>query len=793
MMDRQTGTLGLALASVILLQSLLVVSADTVITAEGTEIFSAGSFEEEGDWSISATSGFSGNPALYTAGMVADGELSFTHDRPENLEVETSWAETSITASNSSTGAPDSFYTWSKGPNITVGGFDFSALHSRAIANVSLVLHFEIPDNLNSDSVRIILQGVGNDRLVTTYTRTLSGVFKMNNPLVVPVDDLADWNWNYIEGASVTFDYVSQGGGSDDSEVRVDAVGIRVKYYQPWYSFENSIAISTLFGDGSPIVDISPYEGITNNLDIESCGLSPSGSESGEWEFDIEVPPLQQLGRIHTYGSGNHTIWALADGNVGGYYQIQSGDLLQYPESLQHIRIQIQDGCISGARVDINDPHLVVSGSVGGGVSGLSPTGSSIRFAIGDYLVESLPISLGSFTVEVPVGHALPSLTESANVGVATRFQWSSDGTNETTVVHVESMSISGGYLVEWDLDPTCIPFDDLGMQEDGGGIIIPLSSRCSDDITEPQSLTLNTWGSDESIIIPSSSGSDLVLQPVSNAHGDSEIYVEVLDERGNKWSDSFTVSISEVLDEPTLEGLPLGVYMELGETLVIEIDIDDPDTAMPSIMTSKSWATIDSGGNLQLSPVAVGTHIVEVTVSDGVNQISQQIEVIVTAKPDLVVESVSISSATSSGNTFRDGEVARISIFVRNQGMGVAVGVDIRCLVDGVFVGTAVIDLIESGGLGETNCDAALSGPGTQMIRIVADGTNSIQETNEENNEKSVEIDVSGRESNSEKDVGVDRGPAIIVGSIGLIAIAITALRLGPGRVKKPYNKRGK
>lgn len=117
----------------------------------------------------------------------------------------------------------------------------------------------------------------------------------------------------------------------------------------------------------------------------------------------------------------------------------------------------------------------------------------------------------------------------------------------------------------------------------------------------------------------------------------------------------------------------------------------------------------------------------------------------------------------------------------------------DIRCLVDGVFVGTAVIDLIESGGLGETNCDAALSGPGTQMIRIVADGTNSIQETNEENNEKSVEIDVSGRESNSEKDVGVDRGPAIIVGSIGLIAIAITALRLGPGRVKKPYNKRGK
>ena len=145
------------------------------------------------------------------------------------------------------------------------------------------------------------------------------------------------------------------------------------------------------------------------------------------------------------------------------------------------------------------------------------------------------------------MGHALPSPTESANVGVATRFQWSSDGTNETTVVHVESMGISGGYLVEWDLDPSCIPFDDLEMEEDGGGIIIPLSSRCYDDITEPQGLTVNTWGSDESVILPSSSGSDLVLQPVSDAHGDSEIYVEVLDERGNRWSASFTVSISEV------------------------------------------------------------------------------------------------------------------------------------------------------------------------------------------------------------------------------------------------------
>lgn len=790
-MGRQLRALGLALALAIVTQSFIIASADTVITAEEIEVLAAGTFEDQSEWSISATSGFSGSPAVYTVGMVADGELSFTHDRPENLEVETSWAQSSITNSNYSTGSPDSFYTWSKGPNITVGGFDFSGLHSREIANVSLVLHFEIPDNLNSDSVRIVLQNVGNDKLVTTYTRTLSGVFKMNNPLVVPVDDFAEWNWGLAEGTSITFDYVSQGGGSDDSEVRVDAVGVRVRYYQPWYSFENSMAINSLMGEDSPVIDISPYEGSIEDMGVSSCGLSPLADTSGVWLFDVEAPPLQQLGRIHTFGTGNHTIWALPDDLDGEYVQVQSGELLEHSESLQHIRIEVQDGCISGARVDVNDPHLIVSGSVAGSVSGLSPSGSSIRFAIGEYLVEGIPIELGDFSFEIPVGHALPSASESVNVGVAARFQWSSDGTNETTVVHIDSMSISGGYLVEWDLDPTCIPFEDVELEEDGGGVLIPLSARCTDDITAPHDLTISTWSSDVGIIDTSSSGSDLILQPVANAHGTAEVHVEVEDDRGNLWIDSFAVYISEVPDEPVIEGLPLTVYIELGESMQIEMEISDPDTESPSVMSSKSWATIDQQGHLTLAPVAVGTHIVEITASDGINQISQEIEVIVTAKPDLIVESVGVVDASTSGTDFSDGEVIRITIFVRNQGMGEAVGVDVRCLIDGVFVGTTVIDSINSGGLGEAVCDAAVSGPGTQLIRIVADGTDSIHETNEDNNEKVVQIEVSERDADGAVDSGADRGPAIIVGSVGLIAIALTALRLGPGRVRKPYNKR--
>ena len=48
------------------------------------------------------------------------------------------------------------------------------------------------------------------------------------------IDDLQEWNWDDLEDASVTVDYVSD-GAPDDSEIRVDAVGIRVKYHQPWY------------------------------------------------------------------------------------------------------------------------------------------------------------------------------------------------------------------------------------------------------------------------------------------------------------------------------------------------------------------------------------------------------------------------------------------------------------------------------------------------------------------------------------------------------------------------------
>ena len=184
--------------------------ADTVIGAEGVELLGAGDFSDSEEWQISSTAGFSNDVADHSLGMVADGELSFTHDRPDNFQYSTSWASNSITNSNATLGEPDSYYTWSKGPNITMTGYDFSGLHGMLVANVSLVLHFSIPDVLNQDSVRVILQNHGSDKLVVTYARTFGPIYRMTNPMVLSLDGLALADWSSLEDTQFTIDITKQ-------------------------------------------------------------------------------------------------------------------------------------------------------------------------------------------------------------------------------------------------------------------------------------------------------------------------------------------------------------------------------------------------------------------------------------------------------------------------------------------------------------------------------------------------------------------------------------------------------
>ncbi|MEC7406922.1 MAG: CARDB domain-containing protein [Candidatus Thermoplasmatota archaeon] len=783
----------ITIISIILISTQIgvIVGGDSVLSVDDNEVLEAGSFEDSSLWSISSTSGFSQNSAQYSMGMVADEELSFTHDRPGNFDEIISWSSSSPTSSNYSTGNPDGYYTWSRGPNITLEGFEFDGMSSLVLANISLVIHFEIPDVLYSDTVRIILGGVGSEKLVKTYTRTLSGVYKMNNPLVIPLDDQAQWTWQLAEGAYITIDYVSQGGGSDDSEVRVDAVGIKARYLQPWYSFENVKATHELNGHGMPVLDFGPYDGDINGLVAESCGLTNDGGSPGIWEFTVTAPYGQELGRIHIFGDGNFTIEAMPEGQTSmeNWETYGNGDLLDQRDVTNSIRLTIYDGCISLARVDVNDPQLVVSGTISGDVTGLSQAGSSIKFALGSFLINSVPINLGEFEFSLPIGHALPTESSSAEFGIASRFQWASDGSPETVVVHIDSASISGGYTIEWDRDPECISMNDIDLEEDGGSVLIPLSVTCTDDITDPSNLVVEATSSAQEIVYVYSEGSSLVIQPMPESFGESTVSVVIIDEGGNEWRDSFKVDVSEIEDPPRLEGLPMSVYVEIGESAELEIKIIDPDTENLMISTSRSWA-VYSEGILTMSPVETGVHSVEIVVSDGNSQYSQMIDVVVTSKPDLVVETISVSNPDTGGSGLRDGEVGTILSYVRNEGMGDAGGVEVRCYLDDALVGTSTIPLVTPGGLEEVQCDAVFQGPGIQLVRVEVDNSGSILETDEGNNVKELEVTVgTNSQSPSEEDES-NRNAIILASSIGVMMICLAFLRVGPGRVKKPYNR---
>ena len=790
-MSRGVG-LSLGLTALALIAIIAPITAgDTVIESQRIELLEAGSFDDPGDWSISTKAAFSDDPADHSVGMIADGELSFTHNRPDNFQTYTAWATYSPTDSNFSLGNPDGSYTWSTGPDITLTGYSFSGLESRVLANVSMVLHISIPDSLPSDEIRITIEANGPERLVKTIARTFGPVNRMTTPFVENIVDLQDWNWSDLEDSSVTVDYVSD-GAPDDSEIRVDAVGIRVKYHQPWYSFETVKAIHEISEQNMPVLDFGPYDGQVSGLVTESCGLTPEEGTQGFWTFDVEVPYDQELGRIHVFGEGNYTIEAMSQGQTSmeDYETYSNGDLLQHRFETNSVRITIFDGCISSARIDVNDPKLVVVGSIAGSVQGLVEEYSTIRFAIGNELLNEVQIEVGAFSFEVPIGYALPVDGSGLEFGIASRFQWSSNGVAETTVVHINSISIEGGYNLVWDRDVTCSSPSRQELIEDGGGILIAMASRCEDDLTDWQDLQVMAWTDDTELLSVSTLSGDIRIQPRTDASGEAWVDVEVIDESGNTWNGRFSVNVLEVEDPPRIEGLPVLTYINLGESKVIDIEISDSDSSELSISTSRSWANVDSSGDLILTPVEPGTHIVEITVSDGTYTEVQDLEIIVTAQPDLTIENLEIWKGNIVVDTVEEGDVVQLKLYVRNEGRGVANTVDVRCWVDGMLVGSTIVESVAPGGLSIATCDTQIITSGEIGVRGLVDGTASIEESNEMNNEILILIESEGR-NKGDGDDSIDRGPAIIIASIGLIAISIAALQLGPGRIRKPYRKR--
>ncbi len=161
----------------------------------------------------------------------------------------------------------------------------------------------------------------------------------MNNPIIINIDGEVEWTWDKLEITEFTIDYVSDNIGLDDSEIRVDAVGLRIKYHQPWYSFETVKAETEIVDNQLPVLDFGPYDGNITGLSQSTCGLkNPESSSGGIWSIEgILPPPSQSIGRIYSYGEGNFTItYELDEGN---FQEISSGEL--FPNEISYLNLRI--------------------------------------------------------------------------------------------------------------------------------------------------------------------------------------------------------------------------------------------------------------------------------------------------------------------------------------------------------------------------------------------------------------------------------------------------------------------
>lgn len=777
------GTRAAALLVILLL--LPMVDADTPISSSQEDLFTH-PFDED-FWTLSATSGFAGDEAQYTDASIDSGILKFNHQRPRNYQSHISYASNSETGATFATGSPDGDYSWSKGPDIIVSGFDFQGLEDRDIIDVSLRLHISIPDAMPSDEVMIVLDDGSSLTLVSTIARTTGPIYRFTTPLNYDLGNGTAWNWTMLSSTTVKIDYVSD-GAPDDSEVQVDAVALEVSFLQPWYGFENAKAVTTLHSVSHPIIDYGVNSGNTVGLEISPCGLQPAGSAPGEWSILSVTPPFEQtLGRIHII-SDEGLDATLAIRTPGGEWTTWSeGALLPQAQSFD-IMLAIRDGCVSGLRVDVNDPTLHVTGIVDGTLSGFVPASSHIRFAIGNSLALEAPFEIGPFSYEVPIGDILPSAGEELSIGIGTRFQWSSGGEEEFASVIIQSMTISGGYSIDIDTSPVCLTPSNQYLVEDEGGISIPILSACSDDRDHYSELEVIATTRTEGLLELKTSGGDLQIQPLQDSSGTSMVDIIVSDSSNNYWSGAFLVDVQPVADPPSVQGLPSTVTVELGETLRIPLAITDPDTDELSIITSHSWANIEDG-HLILTPIMPGSSLLVITVGDDNVYIDTEIDVIVRALPLLMIDEVS-SLHDDLNQELPPNTLIDITTTVWNQGEGAAFDISVSCHVDHILYATIRLPLIEANSPSQVTCSLPTpSEPGEFTIFVEVESNNQVIDPS-----SSLEYTVVATVKSHDDKSGVleailSGGNTTIALLIGLFSmVCAAALYLGPNKVRKPY-----
>ena len=767
------------------------VDARSVHATNSLDMFPQGNMEDSSEWEFKRHLAFTSETApedgQYVSGIVADNHMTMGISLPEHFDVQTIWASSTPTDSNASLGAPDGAYHYSTGPDITLGGFDVSSVNNNLIESVELVVHFDIPDALLQDKTRFSVVNNGIHDLVKTWSNTQGGLYYMNNGWSIEIFDADNWTWDELSNLEITLDYVSN-GGTDDSQLQVDAVGLKITMRTPWYGAERVVASSINQFTEWPIIDLDFSKGEFESVSTAPCGLD---SDGGTWTTEvIEKPPSQSWGRIHFAHSdetGSVTLeyrneqgaWT---GITAGTIPVVSGDL--------ELRFTITDTCLTKAWIDINDPHIRVQGSISGDVNSMVANYTRWTLVVNGVTVANNDARiLGSFDYQIPIGHVLDSSDNELKIDIKAWYNWENDGSPASVSLAIHNLEVIGAYSIEYDEDPVCSMIGSHDLTEDGGGIILPLLSRCSDDRTSVADLSVTFDNNNPNLLEVDLTEGQVRIKLLPEASGTAQIVTTVTDSSGNFWAEVSTINVANIDDKPILDEFTSVVPVEHGYISNISFSLSDIDTFNQDLIvtTNRSWATVDMNQReILVNPPTPGFTSVLITACDETNCVDRVLELEVRALSELYIEEIRID------DDVRAGDIFEVKVFVRNSGQVSATLVGVRCTADGQTFGNGVIQILEAGQLGFVTCDMqAPSDDDSLIIEAEVDRSRNVDEVDEDNNLMTEIISIGkaiDEEPKSDTGIDIDVGKnAIYIGSalVLIIIIAIFAA-LAPPKIKK-------
>ena len=781
------------------------VNARSVHETVDYDLFPQGDLADASEWAVSTTTSFTSQPATYTDAMIADQRITMVHQRPQNLDSMEYWGTNSPTGSDNVLGSPDGLFAWSTGPVMSVDGFDFSDSTQYVITSVDVLVAFKITDSLSIDSVRLSMDWSNGTDIMRTWSNTNGPVDYINNSAYrLSISSVDDWSWTMLSSIGVTMDYVSV-GQTDDARLELDAIGIEVTMETAWYGGEVGQVVSTASGHEMPIQEIDMSKGTYNGMSLSVCGLeSTDTSTIGSWTSPaLQRPAEQYFGRIHfdvneTGTEGNVSVhYATSeDGQTFSAFSVHDTEALPLSEYLK-VRVLTDTSCITSVRVDINDPTLSIAGRIYGDGSGINGNFSRWTISIDGDTVANLPVSVGDFNHQIPIGaYMTPGQTE-LSIMIKSWFTWDSDGSASTTALEINSIDVSGGYDIFYDEDPICQLIGDQQLSEDGGGIFVPLLTRCTDDRTDPALLNVEFENSQPDLVNVSLDQGEVRFSLLSEQSGSAQILMTVSDAAGNSHTESFNIIVDSIDDAPILNEFPSLIRVEHAVATTLGFVWSDIDT-LPSDLTlssNKTWVEVNLvNGSLLITAPTPGYTSVELTLCDQTTCVDRVLDLDVRSLPDLRVDSIVIGEGSVDG-TFVElseielGSYVTTRVYVENNGFVNAEMVTIRCTVNGMVGDIATIPTLEPGAMSIATCEFQAPYVG-QLLRVEAiiDGGGVIDEGDETNNEASKNLVLI--ESADADDVSSDEG--LSTTTIWIISIVILAAIIGvftffaPAKIRK-------